>query len=52
MLTFDQKSLTSKTILERIFVGASAPRGCTRDEGRPLGTGLQEQVLNRLKLHG
>jgi len=29
-----------------------APRGCTRDEGRPLGTGLQEQVPNRLKLHG
>jgi hypothetical protein len=34
------------------FYGVSAPRGCTRDEGRPLGTGLQEQVPNRLKLHG
>jgi len=30
----------------------SAPRSCTRDEGRPLGTGLQEQVPNHLKLHG
>jgi len=36
----------------RRLVGVSAPRGCTRDEGRPLGTGLQEQVPNRLKLHG
>jgi len=24
----------------------------TEDEGRPLGTGLQEQVSNRLKLRG
>jgi hypothetical protein len=23
-------------------LGVSAPRGCTRDEGRPLGVGLQE----------
>jgi hypothetical protein len=28
----------------------SAPRGCTRDEGGPLGVGLQEQAPNRLKL--
>jgi hypothetical protein len=27
------------------------PRGCTRDEGRPLGAGLQEQASNHLKLH-
>jgi len=27
------------------------PRSCTRDEGRPLGAGLQEQALNHLKLH-
>ena len=27
-------------------------RNCTRDEGRSLGTGLQEQVPNRLKLRG
>ncbi len=27
------------------------PRGGTRDEGRPLKAGLQEQALNRLKLH-
>lgn len=26
-------------------------RNCAKDEGRPLGTGLQEQVSNRLKLH-
>ena len=25
-------------------------RNCAKDEGRPLGTGLQEQVSNRLKL--
>jgi hypothetical protein len=30
----------------------SAPRGCTRDEGRPLEAGLQERVSNHLKLHG
>jgi hypothetical protein len=29
---------------------ASAPRGCTRDKGRPLGAGLQEQASNHLKL--
>ncbi len=28
-----------------------APRGCTKDEGRPLGVGLQEQAPNHLKLH-
>jgi hypothetical protein len=28
------------------------PRGCTGDEGRPLGAGLQELASNRLKLHG
>jgi hypothetical protein len=25
-------------------------RNCTKDEGRPLGAGLQEQVSNHLKL--
>jgi hypothetical protein len=34
------------------FQPVSAPRSCTRDEGRPLGVGLQEQAPNRLKLHG
>ena len=29
---------------------ASAPRGCTRDGGGPLGAGLQEQASNHLKL--
>ena len=29
---------------------ASAPRGCTRDEGRSLGVGLQEQASNHLKV--
>jgi hypothetical protein len=32
--------------------GVRAPRGCTGDEGRPLGPGLQERASNRLKLHG
>ena len=27
------------------------PRSCTRDEGRSLGVGLQEQAPNHLKLH-
>jgi len=33
------------------YADDSAPRGYTRDEGRPLGIGLQEQIPNRLKLH-
>ena len=32
------------------FVGDSVPRGCTGDEGRSLGVGLQEQASNHLKL--
>ena len=28
----------------------SGARNCTTDEGRPLGTGLQEQVPNHLRL--
>jgi hypothetical protein len=32
------------------FLSVSAPRSCTRDEGRSLGAGLQEQVSNHLKL--
>ena len=34
-----------------LFVGVSAPRRYMRDEGRPLGAGLQEQAPNHLKLH-
>ena len=33
-----------------MFQPVSAPRGCTRDEGGPLGAGLQEQASNHLKL--
>ena len=33
------------------LVGASAPRRCMEDAGRPLGAGLQEQASNHLKLH-
>jgi hypothetical protein len=32
------------------FQLVSAPRSCTRDEGRSLGAGLQEQASNHLKL--
>ena len=32
------------------FVGDIATRGCTEDEGRPLGVGLQEQAPKHLKL--
>ena len=34
----------------RHFQPVSAPRSCTRDEGRPLGAGLQGQAPNHLKL--
>jgi Mn2+/Fe2+ NRAMP family transporter len=33
-----------------IYNMVSAPRGCTRDEGRSLGAGLQERASNHLKL--
>jgi hypothetical protein len=32
------------------YFGNSVPRGYTRDEGRSLGVGLQEQAPNHLKL--
>jgi hypothetical protein len=32
------------------FRSVSAPRGCTRDEGRFLEAGLQERASNHLKL--
>jgi hypothetical protein len=35
-----------------VFQFVSAPRGCTGDEGRPLGADLQELASNPLKLHG
>ncbi len=35
---------------KEVHVSASAPRGFTRDEGRPLGAGLRELVSNHLKL--
>ncbi len=36
-----------------MYVSADGvPRGCTGDEGRSLGAGLQEQAPNHLKLHG
>ena len=41
--------LTDSAFLSR-FRSVSAPRSCTRDEGRPLGAGLQEQASNHLKL--
>jgi hypothetical protein len=33
---------------ERTF--SKSVRNCTKDEGRPLGAGLQEQASNHLKL--
>ena len=32
------------------FIADSVPRGCTGDEGWPLGAGLQEQAPSHLKL--
>jgi hypothetical protein len=34
----------------QLFHSASAPRGCTGDEDRSLGAGLQELASNHLKL--
>ena len=36
-------------VCHEALLGKEVPR-CTRDEGRPLGAGLQEQAPNRLKL--
>ena len=36
--------------LLRVALSASVPRSYMRDEGRPLGAGLQEQAPNHLKL--
>ena len=33
-----------------VAIPASVPRSYMRDEGRPLGAGLQEQASNHLKL--
>ena len=35
---------------ERAWCYREGVRNCTRDEGRPLGVGLQEQAPNHLKL--
>jgi hypothetical protein len=46
------RAIGQLTLRYHHFQLISAPRSCTRDEGRPLGVGLQEQAPNRLKLHG
>jgi hypothetical protein len=48
--TFFRKSLLSLQACQAPFVGVIAPRSRTRDEGRPLGAGLQEQASNYSKL--
>jgi hypothetical protein len=35
---------------ERAWSHIESVRNCARDEGRPLGVGLQEQAPNHLKL--
>ena len=52
MLDFNRKTSDHAESQSSLFVGVRAPRCCTRDGGRPLGVGLQEQTSNRLKLHG
>jgi len=47
---FPSVIIDSKITLPCGLVGEIAPRGCTRDEGRSFGTGLQEQASNPLKL--
>ena len=49
---FQSQILSMLSCSIRGLVGVRAPRCCTRDGGRPLGVGLQEQTSNRLKLHG
>jgi retron-type reverse transcriptase len=52
-LWFERKirpQLRGESYLVR-YADDCAPRGCTKDEGGPLGTGLQGQVPNHLKLH-
>ena len=49
--TIDKRKLAMHSVvLVSLFVGEIAPRSRTRDEGRPLGAGLQEQASNYLKL--
>ena len=45
-------SIRTKNKLSRfcMFQPERVPRGCTRDEGRSLGAGLQELASNNLKL--
>jgi len=40
----------SECATSALFKYKEGARNCVKDEGRPLGTGLQEQVSNRLKL--
>jgi hypothetical protein len=43
-------SIAVNCAIIEVSISASAPRGRTRDEGRSLGAGLQEQAPNHLKL--
>ena len=43
--------LDSLAMLDTTIQMVSAPRCCTRDEGRSLEVGLQEQASNHLELH-
>ncbi len=45
-----QKACDNSSVPRAHFINKESVRNCTKDEGRPLGTGLQELVSNRLKL--
>jgi hypothetical protein len=47
----DSVAVDASVASVRVLYPIRAPRGCTKDEGRPLGVGLQEQAPNHLKLH-
>ena len=47
---YAKKTQISLDLKKYRYVGDSAPRGCTEDEGRSLGVGLQEQAPKHLKL--
>jgi len=48
-LNWQSPIITPSLLIDNMDV--SVPRSCMKDEGRPLGAGLQEQALNHLKLH-
>jgi hypothetical protein len=49
-ISSSSKTFDSLSVPRAHFINKESVRNCTKDEGRSLGAGLQEQVSNRLKL--